>query len=129
MKWLSKIKELASLITAASVVIGIIWGAFAFVSRTSDQAEILEEIKAQQTAVADSIHSLSVRVEDMSLLVEGVSDNTILIGNYVEGVNRALRYHLEHSPEVTKDDYAAIMQIVEELKKKEPPTPLRENTE
>jgi len=121
MKWFEKIKQLSSLITALTVVVGVLWGAFRFMGKTNSQGEVLEEIQIRQGQIIDSLSSISRQVDDLSLMIEGVNDNTVLIGNYVEGVNKALRYHLEHSPEVTKDDYAAIMQIVEELKKKDQP--------
>lgn len=123
MKLISKVKELASLITAMTVVIGVLWGAFRFMNKSSTQGEALEQIKNQQEVVLDSISSLSRQLQDLSLTVEGVNDNTVLIGNYVEGVNKALIFHLQHSTEVTKEDYAAMMQIIEELKKKEQATP------
>ena len=47
MKWLSKVKELASLITAMTVVIGVLWGAFRFMNKTSGQGAALEEIREQ----------------------------------------------------------------------------------
>ena len=122
MKWISKIKEFASLITAMTVVIGVLWGGFSFMNKTSTQGDALEQIQQQQTMVLDSISSLSRQLQDLGLTVEGINDNTVLIGNYVEGVNKALIFHLQHSSEVTKDDYAAMMQIIEELKKKEQQT-------
>lgn len=126
MKWLSKVKELASLITAMTVVIGVLWGAFRFMNKTSNQGSALEEIREQQEVMIDSIASLSRKVEDLTLTVEGVGENAILIGNYVEGVNKALVFHLQNSAEVTKEDFAKMMDIIEELKKKEQLTALQQ---
>lgn len=122
MKWLSKVKELASLITAMTVVIGVLWGAFRFMNKTSNQGSALEEIREQQEVMIDSIASLGRKVDDLTLTVEGVGENAILIGNYVEGVNKALVFHLQNSAEVTKEDFAKMMDIIEELKKKEQQT-------
>lgn len=123
MKALSKIKELASLITAVTVVIGVLWGAFRFMNKTSNLGSALEEIMDQQEVMIDSLASLSRKVEDLTLTVEGVGENAILIGNYVEGVNKALVFHLQNSAEVSKEDYAKMMDIIDELKKKEQLTP------
>lgn len=119
MKWLSKVKELASLITAVTVVIGVLWGAFRFMNKTSNQGSALEEIRNQQEVMIDSLASLARKMEDLTLTLEGVGENAILIGNYVEGVNKALVFHLQNSTEVSKEDYAKMMDIIDELKKKE----------
>ncbi len=126
MKWLSKVKELASLITAMTVVIGVLWGAFRFMNKTSGQGAALEEIREQQEVMIDSLTSLGRKVEDLTLTVEGVGENAILIGNYVEGVNKALVFHLQNSAEVTKEDFAKMMDIIDELKKKEQLTALQQ---
>lgn len=117
MKISGKIKEYASLITALTVVIGVMWGAFRYIDNTSTQANTLDEIKDAQRAMTDSLATLSKRVADLTLVVEAVGENNILIGNYVEKINRALVLHLQNSPEVTKNDYAALIDLINEVKK------------
>lgn len=127
-KILDKIKSYASLVTSVGVIAGVLFGAYRFADKVTDQAEILieiqehqKEIQVRQAVVIDSIASLARQVNDLALTIEGVSENTIMIGNYVEGVNKALIYHVQRSSNVSKEDYAAMMEIISELKKKERP--------
>ena len=123
---IEKIITYSKYIVAIAGAATILWGAVRSINKSIDsvtrQTEVIRAVRDQQVVVLDSIYSLSRQIQDLSLQVEDINDNTILIGNYVEGVNKSFSYHLKRSPEVTKEDYAAMMQIIEELKKNGGPT-------
>ena len=116
-------------IAAIGGAVAVLWAGFSSLHKAIDnvggQNEVLTEIQNQQEVILDSIYSLSTQVKDLTLTTEGVNDNTVLIGNYVKGVDKAFTRHLQLSPEVTKEDYANMMQIIEELKKNDSQTALK----
>jgi hypothetical protein len=123
---LKKIIDYSKYIITIAGAATILWGAVRSINRSIDsvtrQTEVIQAVRDQQAVVLDSIYSLSKQIQGLSLQVDGINDNTVLIGNYVEGINKSFSYHLKRSPEVTKEDYAAMMQIIEELKKNDGPT-------
>ena len=95
---------------AACTLLGTLYGIFKAVDKLANVVE-------KQDIILQKVDTLSVKVEDLYGQVNAISDNTVKIGNYVEGVKSAFDYHVKRSPEVTKEDYANMMQIIEELKK------------
>lgn len=119
------IKKIATYIgyfLAACTLIATLYGIFKGIYKTSDS---LVRIEKQQEVIIDSIYSMSGKVQNLQIDVNAVNENSVLIGNYVEGINKGFQYHLLTSPEVTKDDWNSIMQIIEELKKKDNMTALK----
>lgn len=87
-------------------------------------ADALIQVVAKQDTIIKSIDDLSVRVVEiksemvgLQTDIQAVNENTVLIGNYVEGVNKAFSEHLKRSPEVTKEDYANLMFLIDQTKK------------
>ena len=122
MKWLLKIKEVASLITAATVVIGVLFGVFKFMDRTTTTHEALAEIKVQQETVLDSIASLSRQVSDLTLEVEGVKDNMMLMGNAYDGLKNSYIMYVKNNTSATEKFLEYMSPILDYVKKNNFPT-------
>lgn len=104
---------------AACTLIGTLYGIFRGVYRTVDSVEKIQaqqtSVQTQQKVILDSVNALSNRVEGLTLTVEGVGENGILIGKYVQGVWRAFDYHVKNSAEVSKEDYAKMMSLLNSI--------------
>ena len=117
MKWLLKIKELASIITAVTVVIGVLWGAFKFMDRTTTTHEALQVIQEQQTIVIDSLASLSRQVQDVKIEMEGVKENMLLMGNAYNGLKNSYVQYVKDNTSATEKFIEYMNPIMDLLKK------------
>jgi len=102
------------------------WGVFRYIdSREDSLKEMTEKINEVHSTVSDlkdQQGALIIRMDEVEGQINAVNDNAVLIGNYVQGVNKALDYHLKKSPEVTKEDYALMMELMKEVKKNDSQT-------
>lgn len=121
MKWLLKIKELASIITAVTVVIGVLWGAFKFMDRTTTTHEALQVIQEQQTVVIDSLASLSRQVQDVKIEMEGVKENMLLMGNAYNGLKNSYVQYVKDNTSATEKFIEYMNPIMDLLKKNSSP--------
>jgi|WetSurSiteA1Bulk_404760.scaffolds.fasta_scaffold17957_2 hypothetical protein len=90
-------------------LIATLYGIFRGVYRIGED---MKEVKAHQIVLTSSMDTLAKSVQNFSVQMDAVGENTILIGNYVQGVWRAFDYHVKNSPEVTKEDYARMMDLL-----------------
>jgi len=116
------------IVTILITIITTVWGVAMYYSKmegkkAADSATVVET-HVVVMEVKHQIDSMMLWMHDFDGQLEAVNENTVLIGNYVEGVNRAFDRHLQRSPEVTKADYADMMLLIDELKKKDKWTPL-----
>jgi outer membrane murein-binding lipoprotein Lpp len=115
--------------TVVAVVVSVVtamWGVFRYIdSREDSLKEMTEKINEVHSTVSDlkdQQGALIIRMDEVEGQINAVNANAVLIGNYVQGVNRALEYHLKKSPEVTKEDYAMMMELMKEVKKNDSQT-------
>lgn len=115
--FLAKYAELIRITIAVIVsVVGATWAVFAYLEKQQDKKEDLEKtlIEVSQTVkeIRRGQDSLLIRMDDFDRQLDGVHENTVHIGNYVEGVKKAFDYHVKRSPEVSKEDYAKMMELI-----------------
>lgn len=121
---LTKVAELVKI--SVAIIISVVtasWGAFKIMD---DRRGEKEEIKKTLIEVTRAVDRLQVSQDSLIFTMGGfdnqlkeISINSQQIGNYVHGINKALEYHLKNSPEVTKEEYAMMIEMIEELKKKD----------
>jgi len=117
---ITKVMDVSKYIAGISAIVVVMFGGFKFIDNVSEQTRVICSVQDKLISIQDSIAALSCRVDDINLQMEGINDNTVLIGNYVEnvntyvkGVNKAFNYHIQTSPEVSKADWAKMMDLIE----------------
>ena len=129
----TKISKFQSVIGLAKTVVAVIvsvvtamWGVFRYIDNREDSiramTEKINEVHSTVSDLKDQQETLIIRMDEVEGQINAVNDNAVLIGNYVQGVNKALDYHLKKSPEVTKEDYALMMELMKEVKKNDSQT-------
>jgi outer membrane murein-binding lipoprotein Lpp len=115
--------------TVVAVVVSVVtamWGVFRYIDNREDSiramTEKINEVHSTVSDLKDQQGALIIRMDEVEGQINAVNDNAVLIGNYVQGVSKAMDYHLKKSPEVTKEDYAMMMELMKEVKKNDSQT-------
>jgi len=110
-KLVNTFKYIGFFMTACTLIASL-YGIFKGVYKIGED---MKDLKSHQIIISTSVDTLAKSVHDLSVQMEGVGDNGVLIGNYVQGVWKAFNYHVKNSPEVTKEDYAKMMDLVNRI--------------
>lgn len=121
-KFQTHIGLVKTVVAVIASVVTAMWGVFRYIDNREDSiremTEMINEVHSTMTDLKEQQETLIIRMDEVEGQINAVNDNAVLIGNYVQGVNKALDYHLKKSPEVSKEDYALMMDLIEEVKKK-----------
>jgi len=123
-----KVKSFNQYISAIKIISGIVvtfivttWGVFKYMDKRADEkskdSNNISMVLERQDKMIEWMITVDYRLDTLTRTTEGVSQNIIHVGNYVERVKNAFYYHIQKSPEVTKEDYALMMELIMDVKK------------
>lgn len=116
----ARLLDVSKYIAGISAIAGVMWAGFKFVDSVNTQTKAIEKIETQLEVMQDSIRCINTHVHGMMLQMEGINENTVLIGNYVQAVDKGVREHLRTMENATLEHYTRITNIIDEAMKIDP---------